>query len=292
MTRLDIGIASYGNPDKLNHCITQIKKLSGTDWRLFVINNRHPDPQVEAATRAVIATHAEDERVVPRLRDDNIGYAGAVNELFECAETEFVAYVDNDCYVKTFDWDVVLMGYLQRHHELGMVFPGGGAYELQRASYVEVLWGVGYCWVVSAARVQEVGGFDETLGHQEEVDFQTRLRLRGWRCAAAREVQASHDATASSDPAAQDRINQGVINWVTKWNAYFVGPNVTYYSPNVLRFEDWPPNALYLEEWMQQQPELKALNRDPETLYIKALGREVDLIRVPRWQHLYRDRII
>jgi hypothetical protein len=47
-----------------------------------------------------------------------------------------------------------------------------------------------------------------------------------------------------------------------------------------------------MEEWYQLQPELQGLNENPETVYIAALGREVDLIKVPRWQNLYRGRII
>ena len=155
---------------------------------------------------------------------------------------------------------------------------------------MEILWGVGFCWILNRQRYKEIGGFDTEIGHQEEVDFQTRIRLGGWKIVADPSVVVSHDATSTRNPDAQERINAGVVNWVNKWNKYFVGPHVTYHSPNVTRFEDW--TAHYMEEWYQLQPELKGLNESPETIYIAALGREVDLIKVPRWQNLYRGRII
>jgi hypothetical protein len=135
-----------------------------------------------------------------------------------------------------------------------------------------------------------IGGFDTQIGHQEEVDYQTRLRLDGWKMIADPSVQVRHDSTSSNDPASRNRINEGVVNWVNKWNKYYVGPNVTYHSPNVTRFEDW--SAIYLEEWYQSQPELQGINENPETIYIAALGREVDLIKVPRWTNFYRGRMI
>lgn len=285
--RIDIGTASYNNPDKLNKMLVHMRDNSTSDWRLLIVDNASTDAEV----KNVIERHAkQDNRIVPRFLDYNTGYVGAVNQILEWAETNNVGYLDNDAYVVTHGWDMKLASYLEANHEVAMAFPNGGAYPIPRSRYTEILWGVGFCWILNRQRYKEIGGFDTTIGHQEEVDFQTRIRLAGWRIIADPSVHVMHDATSTRSPEAQERINQGVINWVNKWNRYFVGPSVTYHSPNVTRFEDW--NALYLEEWYQLQPELKGLNDNPETIYIQALGREVDLIKVPRYKHLYRKRII
>jgi GT2 family glycosyltransferase len=286
--RIDLGTASYQNPDKLDRALSALRHLSTSEWRCLVVDNNSPDPLV----KEVISKHADqDSRIIPRFLDENLGYAGAVNQILEWAETNNVGYIDNDAYVQTHGWDEKLALYLEANHELAMVFPNGGSYMIQRPRYAEILWGVGFCWMLNRQRYKEIGGFDTEIGHQEEVDFQTRLRLGGWRMAAAPEVHVRHDASSTRNPAAQERINQGVINWVNKWNKYFSG-QTHYHSPNVIRYEDWPPVALYMEEWYHLQPELQGLNEEPETVYIAGLGREVDLIKVPRWQHLYRGRII
>lgn len=285
--RLDMGTASYNNPSKLDRMLTCMRKNSITDWRFLVVDNNSSDPGV----KDVINKHCtEDSRIIARFLDYNTGYVGAVNQILEWAETNNVGYLDNDAYVDTYGWDEKLSNYLEANHEVAMAFPNSGAYPIKRQRYTEILWGVGFCWILNRQRYKEIGGFDTTIGHQEEVDFQTRIRLGGWRIVADSSVVVHHDSTSTKDPASQERINQGVINWVNKWNKYFVGPSVTYHSPNVTRFEDW--SAIYLEEWYSLQPELQGLNDNPETVYIAALGREVDLIKVPRWQYLYRGRMI
>lgn len=287
--KLDIGISSYGNPQYLRQSVDAIRQLTQSEWRLLIVDNNSPDPQV----REVIESYADDPRIIPHFRSDNIGYAGAVNEILEWAETPYVVYSDNDAWPLSSGWEIRLATLLDRHHELAMVFPGSFvSYPIRRPDYTEILWGTGCFWMLNRARTRDVGLFDTTIGHQEEVDYQTRIRLAGWKIAADPSVQIGHIGSQSSNPAASERINQGVINWVNKWTAYFGGKGINYYSPNVIRYEDWPPTALYLEEWFKLQPELQGLNAEPETVYVAALGRTVDLIKVPRYQHLYRDRII
>lgn len=285
--KIDMGTASYNNPSKLDKMLTNVRQYSTTDWRMLVVDNASPDPDV----RQVIDKHSsQDKRIIPKFLEVNTGYAGAVNTILEWAETNNVAYLDNDAYVMTHGWDEKLSLYLESNHEVAMAFPNGGAYPIKRARYTEILWGVGFCWILNRQRYKEIGGFDTEIGHQEEVDFQTRVRLAGWKIVADSSVQVVHDATSTNNPESLERINNGVINWVNKWNKYFVGPAITYHSSNVTRFEDW--SAIYLEEWYQQQPELANLNDSPETVYVAGLGREVDLIKVPRYQYLYRGRII
>lgn len=286
--RIDMGTASFNNPDKLDMSIQCMRDMSQSDWRFLVVDNASPDPGV----REVIEKHAaEDARIVPRFLDENLGYVGAVNTILAWAETPNVAYIDNDAYILTPGWDMKMAEMHEANSELAMIFPNGGNYPIPRARYTEVLWGVGFCWMMKRGRFLEIGGFDTEIGHQEEVDYQTRLRLAGWRMAADSSIQVNHDSFSSRNPAAQERINQGVINWVNKWNKYFTG-QTNYHSPNVLRYEDWPTNAIYIEEFLQTRGEFAGLNDNPDTIFSPGLGREVDLVKVPRWQHLYRGRLV
>ena len=56
MRRLDIGIASYGNPTRLGACLRSIITHSVTDYRVFVIHN--PGTAEDAAARRVIETES------------------------------------------------------------------------------------------------------------------------------------------------------------------------------------------------------------------------------------------
>lgn len=287
MRRLDIGIASFGSPDRLVRTINGIKAMSACEWRCFIIHN--PGGERDAEARGIIGqTISRDARFIPIWNSENLGYAGAVCRLMELAETEYVAYCDNDVEINTQGWDEKLAGYLDRFHEIGMIFPCGGAYRIKRPAYTEILWGVGFCWMISRLCMKDVGGFDTSLGHQEEADYAQRVRMAGYKCASADDVHVAHCATATSNPASIERINRGVVNWVNKWNAYFNGKSFNYHSQNVTRFEDWPPNALYLEEYWREK--LPGLNDAPE---VRRVGQtDYDLIKVPRLSGFYRGRII
>lgn len=285
MRRLDIGVASYGNTARLLRTLRSIQQMSSTSFRCFVIDNPGPDP----TTRDTIQRFAaEDPRFCPVFLETNVGYAGAVEWLQKNATSEYIAYCDNDVEILTFGWDEHLSGYLDRWHEIGMVFPNGGAYQIKRGAYFEIMWGVGFCWMLNRMAMTDAGLFDTSLGHQEEADYCLRVRMAGYKLAAAPEVKVNHDATASSDAASVERISRGVVNFVNKWTRYFGGKNLTYHSPNVLRWEDWPPNALYLEEyWKAREPNLNAAPKG-----ITLDGRDYDLIQVPRLRGFYTGRII
>lgn len=291
---LHIGIASWQNPAALKKSIEGIEKHTQGEYKLLIVDNNSPDPEVEKVIRAAAAGNS---RITFELKDTNSGYVGAVNRILEWAEWEqalHVAYVDNDAFIQTPGWDIVLAEPLNRHHELAMSFPlCYASYPIPRPGYTEVLWGLGCCWMLSVQRYREVGGFDATLGHQEEADYAMRLRLAGWKLAGV-PLNVNHQANATRSPEAQERINNGVINFVNKWCAYFGGKNVNYFSTNVIRFEDWNVNQLYLEEWyqyQQSQGKIPRLNQNVRQISVEGRGT-MDIVETIRYPHLYRDRVI
>lgn len=281
--RLDIGVCAFGRPDLLQNTLDGIVRTCTTDWRVIVVDNPHP---VDGYATASCNIRVEDVIIRPPL---NIGYAGAVRRAQERAETEYIAYLDHDVSLLTPGWDETLCSLLDRHHEVGLVFPNGGAYPIDRGDYQEVMWSPGFAWVLSRLCMSETGLFDTTLGHQEECDYALRIRMAGWRCAAVPSVRVDHLANATNDPSPEssERIAKGVRAFVDKWNRYFNGKNFNYHSPNVTRWDDWPPNALYLEEyWKLRTPDL---NANPEPY---AGDDAHELLRVPRLKSFYNSRII
>lgn len=300
--RLDLGVAIYStDPQQVRRTLQSIAERSVCDIHVMCVHN---PCEGDGAVREVLADFANrDQRFVPIWMPTNVGYAGAVNKICESSATEYVAYCDCDVYINTHGWDEVLCGYLDRFHEIGIIFPNGGAYQIQRGAYMEIQWGVGFCWVVNRLCMQDVKHsmygesvgtpinmdfMDESIGHQNECDLALRVRMCGWKCTAAPEVSVSHEAKSTNSPASVERISRGVMDFVNKWCRYFGGKNLNYHSPNVLRWEDWPPNALYMEEWWALNK--PGLNANPEVINVQ--GREYDLIRVPRFKDFYRGRTI
>jgi len=283
--RLDIGILAWMDVDRLRKSVTAVRQHSTTDWRLLIVDN---SPEGSPTRDAALNFVAEDFRITAHFSETNLGYAGGVNEILNRAETPYIAYLDHDAYVQTPGWDEKLCGYLDRFHEIGLIFPGGGPRPIQRPAYTEVMWGVGCCWLYSRMAMLEVGGMDTTIGHQNECDLALRVRMAGWKCAAVPEVQVIHDEVQTRTPASQARIDQGVREFVDKWNKYFNGKLYNYHHPFVTRWDDWPANALYNEEYFLQK--LPGLNASPEVVIVD--GQKFDLVKVLRPHGFYVGRSI
>lgn len=306
MRRLDLGVASFGNPEKLRATLTSVLAHSTTDLRVFVIHN--PGAADDEAARAVVDEFAgRDSRIVPHWMPENAGYAGAVNKLFELAETEYVAYCDNDIWICTQGWDEKLIAVMDANPEVGWMFPGRGHYGFHNGSYNECLWSAGYCWIMRANTWAAVANhpsscgigckFDTRLGHHEEVDFMIRLRLAGFRTGCCPDVDVAHHESATrrsaEDHKPGGRIHDGVVRWMNKWNRYFCGDGLKYsmtaYDAAALRYTDWNVDALYLERMtLHHFPDW---NATPEVVHVPGVG-EMEAVKVLKPKGCYVRRAI
>jgi GT2 family glycosyltransferase len=316
--RLDIGVASYLNPKKLEATLLSIEKQSVTDWRCFIVHNPAVSQEEDFETRTVIAAaEKRNARFVAVWGDVNGGYAGAVNELLsrtavDPAATPYVAYCDNDIEILTLGWDEKLCEVLDKYPEVGQVFPGSGHYGFFNGGYDECLWSAGFCWMLRRAALDKLkaadtshyrvgkkdrGRLDTSLGHHEEVDLMIRLRLAGFQIGCRPDVNVKHHETATQANAADHqpggRIHDGVVRWMNKWNGYFCGDQLAYsmttYDPRALRYTDWPPCALYLERMtLARFPEW---NGSPRVVSVPGAG-EMDAVEVLKPKGCYRGRAI
>lgn len=307
--RLDLGVASYRNPDRLRKTLETIEANSWTDWRCFIVHNVSEDEDGCEAQRVAYAAQTMNTRFVVRPQPNN-GYAGAVNRIFELSETPYVAYMDNDVEILTPGWDDRLCSILDAHAEVGQIFPGAGNYGFYSGKYHECLWNAGYAWVLRKEAGFKAGELfpydedghcrfmDESLGHHEEVDLMIRLRLAGYRIACDPGVNVLHHCSSTNSPESEKRIHAGVVRWMNKWNRYFCGDVLRYpnpdpdsgegYDPRALRYTDWPPCALYLERWtLAQFPDW---NAEPEVVQTSA--GPMDAIKILKPTGCYKGRAI
>lgn len=296
MRRLDIGVCSYRNPEKLAATLASIETMSMTDWRCFILHNDSSDEESIVASKVMQDARTRNPRFVCVWLTGNRGYAGAVNELFRHAETPYVAYMDNDVEIMTPGWDERFCQLLDAHEEIGQVFPGSGHFGFHNGAYDECLWNAGYFWIMRRSCMKNNCVMDETLGHHEEVDLMIRLRLAGYRIACAPDVNVLHHETATQDEAAHrpgGRIHDGVVRWMNKWNKYFCGLDLNYsmteYDPRALRYTDWPPCALYLERMVLAK--FPNWNFNPRKVDVPGVGI-MDAVEVLKPAGPYKGRAI
>lgn len=319
--RLDFGVCSYRNPEKLAACLASIAAYSTTDWRCLIVHNPSGDEEGSKAGDVAAKFARLDDRVSVEYLQSNIGYAGAVNRIAERAETPYFAYLDNDTEILTPGWDERLCAVMDLSQKIGQVFPGAGHYGFHNGLYHECLWNAGYAWVQRKGAVEKESEFwqqdypgtiqpsfmDEHLGHHEEVDWMIRLRLAGYLIACDPGVNILHHQTATSSPESQKRIHAGVVRWMNKWNRYFCGEVFKYpdpdqefdpttghfasgegYDPLALRYTDWPPCALYLERWILAQ--FPDWNQSPRV--VQTTAGKMDVIEILKPTGCYKGRAI
>lgn len=322
--KLEIGVASYRNPEKLKRALDSIYANTRTPFSIQVWHNWEDRPGVdqtpddEACLQIIHARGLDVEG-----NGSNVGYAGAVNGMIAASTADYFAYCDNDVEILTPGWDERMIEVLEANPEVGQVFPGRGHFGFDNGKYHECLWNAGYCWMLRTISMpilwerdelhltcgdpsrEGLWPLDTSLGHHEEVDLMIRLRLAGFRIACVPDVQVLHHETATrGDEAAHKpggRIHDGVVRWMNKWNGYFCGDQLKYsmteYDPRALRYTDWPPCALYLErmtlamfpEWNK---ELREARMDGfRVVDVPGVG-EMDAVEVLKPKGPYRGRAI
>lgn len=331
---LTLGIVSYKNPDKLRATIASIKIRTVGEWQLYIVHN---PADGDGETRRVIEQAVtSDARISVCWLPRNFGYAGGVNELLRLAAgEELVAYCDNDVEIQTHGWNHRMEAVLRSDPKMGMVMTNA----CHRRMDNECFWGAGFCWMLRRSAVNDmalhpsdrarwyygknqpmVGGnydpvtgwigpyacdgyMDSFIGHHEEVDFQMRLRLAGYKIGCAPDVTVHHHESSTRSPESETRIHDGVVRWMNKWNNYFVGSSVDYsqglrcevgegntrYGDDALQMDAWNVSGPYLNQFFK--PYLNGLNANPEVRDIPNNG-PVDLIKVPRPIHRYRAGLI
>ncbi len=311
MRRIDLGVASYGSPNKLDKALSTIRRNTVSDLRVFVIHN--PGSSEDSQARKVIGAHAlADSRIHPVWMDTNEGYAGAVNKLLSLSETDITFYADNDVEILTPGWDEEMATLLEENAECGWVFPGSGHYGFFNGKYHECLWNAGYCWALrmdARAKLEQreaamfnpaylrAGYMNAKLGHHDEVDLMVRLRLAGYQIGCCPSVNVLHHETAthadSADHKPGGRIHDGVVRWMNFHNNYFCGYQLEYsmtkYDDRALRYTDWHPCALYLERMtLALFPDW---NKEVETVNVPGVG-PMDSVKVLKPAGPYQGRAI
>lgn len=116
--RIDIVLPFYGDPGQLELAVNSVLAQDDPDFRLVVLDDHYPDPNVSARLR-----DKGDARFTVVRSERNLGVSGSFDRAIELAEAPFVCIMGGD--------DIMLPGYLrrvrallERHPDADIVQPG------------------------------------------------------------------------------------------------------------------------------------------------------------------------
>ena len=206
---VDIIVPVYRGLEDTQRCVRSVlSSTCKTDWRLILINDASPEPEVTDWLRAVAPT---DPRITLLENEENLGFVGTVNRGMALSGDHDVLLLNSDTEVAG-DWLDRIRAAAYGDQKVASVTPfsnnaticsyprfchdnplpqGWTTADLDAlcaqtnpGQVVDVPTGVGFCMYIRRAALVEVGLFDVEnfgKGYGEENDFCVRAAQAGWR---------------------------------------------------------------------------------------------------------------
>lgn len=205
---VDIIVPVYRDLDNTRCCLESVLGATcQTGWRLIVINDESPEPEVTDWLRVFAQ---RDPRIVLLENAENLGFVASVNRGMALSQDNDVLLLNSDTEVAN-DWLDRIQRAAYSAPRIGSVTPfsnnaticsyprfcqanelpsGYNTASLDRlfaqqlaGQSVEVPTGVGFCMYIRRQCLKQVGFFDVAnfgRGYGEENDFCVRAQLVGW----------------------------------------------------------------------------------------------------------------
>lgn len=206
---VDVIVPVYRGLDDTRLCIDSVlASACQTPWRLIVINDASPEPEVTAWLRD---RARQDDRITLLENPENLGFVGTVNRGMALSDSNDVLLLNSDTEVAN-DWldrirraaysdqkvasvtpfsnNATICSY-PRFCKDNDLPPGYNTAQLDAlcaqtnaGAVVDVPTGVGFCMYIRRDSLQQVGLFDTEnfgKGYGEENDFCQRAAEAGWR---------------------------------------------------------------------------------------------------------------
>ena len=206
---VDIIVPVYKGLGDTQRCVLSVLSAAcRTPWRLIVINDASPEPEVTQWLRDIAA---REPRVELLENDVNLGFVGTVNRGMSVSTTDDVLLLNSDAEVAN-DWLDRIQAAAYSDQRVASVTPfsnnaticsyprfcqdnalpaGWDVARLDQlfaktnpGQVVDVPTGVGFCMYIRRAALDTVGLFDVEnfgKGYGEENDFCIRAENAGWR---------------------------------------------------------------------------------------------------------------
>lgn len=213
--------------------------------------------------------------------EKNLRHAASQNLSMDLAHGDVLIHLEDDVVMPYHGWNQTFAKVLQDHPEVGQVLPvGSGRGEwIERPGYHEFAWGLGGVWAITKQVYMAVGGWDTSLVHQLEPDYNLRVRMAGWRVAGCLDIPQMHHLGEGFEQETFGRqlsTTIGVYNMLRKWNARFFG-FWDYRSVWSMSWDDFPPNVAFRR--MTAAALGMKLNENPEPFQFKGHWGKYELVR-------------
>ena len=217
---VDVIVPVYRGLEDTRRCLESVLAAPGTTaWRLVVINDCSPEPEVTEWLRTFAR---RDKRIELLENPENLGFVGTVNRGMAISQNNDVVLLNSDAEVAN-DWLDRIQRAAYSAQRIASVTPfsnnaticsyprfcqanelpdGHDTASLDRlfaqhlaGQSVEVPTGVGFCMYIRRQCLQEIGLFDVAnfgKGYGEENDFCIRAEEAGWINLHALDVFVRH----------------------------------------------------------------------------------------------------
>lgn len=255
---ISITVLSYNKPAILDKTLHALVHYTKGPYECIIIDNGSTDPAMDAM-------YAKYTNSYPQIKVIKTGAghnpAEGVNAGLKACVNSLIVKMDNDAVIQTDGWDLLLTDFMNKHPEVGMVIPTPQK-GINRGDYQEMAWGLGMFYMIRKSVADALGNVvDPVLTHQTECDTCLRVRMhQGYKVAGVQSVGVQHNDVPSPgrDPLEVDKAtHRGVIQFLDKWNKYFLGSHAGYDSERKLFWETFPPNQMYMRDLIEMHyPEI------------------------------------
>ncbi|MEM2191863.1 MAG: glycosyltransferase family 2 protein [Archaeoglobaceae archaeon] len=227
-------VVNYNGEKTIEKCINSILNQSIKNFELLVIDNASKDKSIEYLQE--MAKNGQLELIKNR---ENLGYIKAVNFGIETTNSEFIALINNDAFIKE-DW-LEQMLLASKDETAGIfaskiLYPNGlinsaghviyrgfavmerGWFEKDSGQYDDEVYVAGACGAAAFYRrklFEDIGLFDEDyFMYNEDVDLSLRALLFGWKIRYVPKAVAYHLHSASTGFMSDFSVYYNSRNWV------------------------------------------------------------------------------
>jgi GT2 family glycosyltransferase/glycosyltransferase involved in cell wall biosynthesis len=227
----------YNAFDLLGECLDRVLRHTDLPWRLILVDDASPDPQVRPFLRAWAQEHGP--RVELLENEVNLGFIGSVNRGFARARElgGHVVLLNSDAFVPS-SWASRLLAPILRDPTVATVTPMSNSATILTVPHIEkeqplapgqadridataqgfhtvaglaeLPTGVGFCMAMNGAFLRSLGDFDTIFGrgYGEEVDWCLRATAKGGRHIGLPNLFVEHRGSASFGTAERNQLIQ------------------------------------------------------------------------------------
>ena len=255
-----VALLCMNKPGALLATLDLLRKTLVEPYEMIIVDNGSTDER----TLSIFSDIRDPNWRIIR-NETNRGLSVGTNQGLEAGKYDCLIHIDDDVLIEKMGWNQVLRDYLVKCPELGLVAPGHVSPFIQQDGYREVCWALGMVWAIRKSLIDDIGGYDPQLHHQNECDLALRVRLAGYKVGCVQDFFPIHNDPGVKSESGAAREHVGCVQFRDKWASYFNGRNWNYGTQPLSLMQHWPPDQEFLRRFaLAHGLALNPLRTDPQ----------------------------